>query len=106
MLTILFFVLYFIMCLELFSADEVGEGLRFPLRQTVFFLGVGNGFDEETHVAGEGAHHLHAFSVLFAFSGTCAVDAVPVLTGGNRHAGDGEKFVQFVKGGGEPSSAG
>ena len=34
-----------------------------------------------------------------ASPGFSAVDAVPVLSGGNRHAGNGKVFIQFIKSG-------
>ena len=81
------------------SADEVGRHAFFRHGEPVLLASEGDAAHEENHVFREGAHHLEPFEILRCLARLSAVDAVPVLPGGYRHAGDGEVFVQFVKSG-------
>ena len=81
------------------SADEVGRHAFLRHREPVFLAPDGNAAHEEDHVFRQGAHHLEPLEILRRLARLFAVDAVPVLPGGNRHAGDGEVFVQFIKSG-------
>lgn len=65
----------------------------------------GNAAHEEDHAFRQGAHHPEPLEILRRLAWFSAVDAVPVLTGGNRHPGNGEVFVQLVKGGGQTAAA-
>ena len=81
------------------SADEVGRHAFFRHREPVFLAPEGNAPHEKDHVFCECPHHLEPLEILRRLARLSAVDFVPVLSGGNRHAGDGEVFVQFVKSG-------
>lgn len=85
--------------------DEVRALEFFPLREAVFLFAKFNAPHEERHIPGQGPHGLQAFRVLGRLAGLPPVNAVPVLAGGHGHAGDSEELVQFVEGGGEPSTS-
>ena len=57
------------------------------------------------HIVPQSAHGLHTLGILLGLTGGGAVDAVPVLAGGDGHAGDGEELVQLVKGRGAASAS-
>ena len=86
--------------------DEVRALEFFPLREAVFLFTKFNAPHEERHIPGQGPHGLQAFCVLGRLAGLPPVDAVPVLTGGHRHPGDGEELVQLVKRSGQPAPPG
>ena len=86
--------------------DEIGALGRLLFRKAVCIPRQGNAPHQECHVPGQGAHGLHPLRVLGRFAGETAVDAVPILAGGDGHAGYGEEFVQLVKGGLQPAPAG
>lgn len=86
--------------------DKIRLAGRFLFREAVLRPPEGNALDQEGHIAGQGAHRLQALLIAGSFSGRCSVDAVPVLTGGDRHAGDRKIFVQLVIGCGQAAAAG
>ena len=81
------------------SANEIGGHAFFRHGEPVLLTSEGDAAHEENHVFREGAHHLEPLEILRRFAGFSAVDAVPVLSGGNRHAGNGKVFIQFIKSG-------
>ena len=87
------------------SVMETCGDKRFFFRQAVFFLAQRDALHQESHVAAERAHGLQAFLVLQHFFRRAAVDHVPILAAGHRHSGDGEVFVQHVKGRGVATTA-
>ena len=76
----------------------------FLFRKTELRLPQCNALHQERHVAGKRAHGLQAFAILERLARRAAMHAVPVLAGGNRHAGNGEILVKFIKGGGKPAA--
>ena len=89
-----------------FLSDEVGALEGLPLRDAVGLFAQLDALHQEDHVPGQGAHALKALCVLRGLAGLPAVDAVPVLAGGDGHAGDAEELVQLAVGSGEPAPAG
>ena len=83
------------------SADEVGRHAFLRHREPVFLAPEGDAAHEKDHVFCECPHHLEPLEILRCFARLSAVDAVPVLSGGNRHPGNGEVIVRLVKGGGQ-----
>ena len=81
------------------SADEVGRHAFFRHGEPVLLASEGDAAHEEDHVFCECPHHLEPLEILRRFARLSAVDAVPVLSGGNRHAGNGKVFIQFIKSG-------
>ena len=81
------------------SADEGGRHAFLRHGEPVFLASEGDAAHEENHAFREGTHHLEPFEILRRFARLSAVDAVPVLPGGNRHAGNGKVFIQFIKSG-------
>ena len=66
------------------SADEVGRHAFLRHREPVFLAPEGNAPHEKDHVFCECPHHLEPLEILRRFARLFAVDAVPVLSGGNR----------------------
>ena len=81
------------------SADKVGKDGRLFFRKAELLFSKLNAFNEESHVPSKGAHGLESFQILSGLLSPSAVDQVPVLAGNDRHTGNGEIFVQLVKGG-------
>ena len=79
------------------SADKVSGLPRLLLRQAKLFLAQLDALHQEGHITRQRPHGLHAFNILRGFSRRSAMDAVPVLTGGNGHARDGKKLIEFIK---------
>ena len=86
-------------------ADEVSGHPRFVFGQAELFFAELDAFNEEGHIACELAHGLEAFGILCGFAWGAAMDAVPILRGGDGHIGDGEVFVEDVEGGGSSATA-
>ena len=55
-------------------------------------------FHQERHVPRKRPHGLQALGVHRRLARSPAVDAVPILARGDGHTGNGEVFVQLVKG--------
>ena len=81
------------------SANEIGGHAFFRHGEPVLLASEGNAPHEKDHVFCECPHHLEPLEILRRFARLFAVDAVPVLSGGNRHAGNGKVFIQFIKSG-------
>ena len=79
------------------SADEVRGDPLFLFRQAELLLAERDTLHQKRHVARERAHRLPALSVLLRLARCAAVDAVPVLAGRDRHAGDGEILVELIE---------
>ena len=84
----------------LFSMMEVGLRDRFLLRQAELRLAQLDGLHQERHVASQRPHGLHSLLVLPYLLRRVAVDHVPILAAGHRHAAYSEVLVQRVEGGG------
>lgn len=85
---------------------EVGDDAILFGWEAVLGLIGGDGLDQPGHIAGKGAHLLQPLSVLLGFAGEHTVDAVPVLTGGDRHTRYGKKLVELVVGGRDSATTG
>ena len=80
--------------------------MLFFFGKTVFLFAECNTLHQKGHVFGQDTQGLKAFQVLLGLTFSPAVQAVPVLTGGNRHSADGEVLVQYVEGSGVAGSPG
>lgn len=69
---------------------------RFFFGQTELFLTERDTLHEESHIPCKRSHCLKSFGVLRTFAGFETVNAVPILTCRNRHAGVAEIFVEHV----------
>ena len=87
-------------------SDEMRRNAGFLLRKAELFLSKRDAAHQEGHVAGQNAHGLQALAVLLCLPCRAAVDAVPVLAGGHRHAGDREIFIQLIERRGAAAAAG
>ena len=79
---------------------KIGRGDRFLLRQAELRLAQLDGLHQERHVASQRPHGLHSLLVLPYLLRRIAVDHVPILAAGHRHAAYSEVLVQRVEGGG------
>ena len=80
--------------------------MLFRFRQAKFFLTERNALHQKSHIFCQGAHGLQTLQILFRLAWCEAVNAVPILTGRDGHAGDRKEFVEFVKRGGKAAAAG
>ena len=77
-----------------FSPDEI---CPYGLLLLWMFLGI-QVLDHPCHVAGKGAHGLHALLILGGLTGRLSIHHVPVLGTHKRHVHHREIFVQTVEG--------
>ena len=69
----------YIRCLS----DKIGEDMFLFFGQTILLPAQGDALHEEAHVSGQHPHGLQTLRVLGSLAGSSAVDAVPVLAGGD-----------------------
>jgi hypothetical protein len=62
------------------------------------FLACFDAFDEPSHIFSQAPHDLESFFVFLYLLGCLPVNHIPVLPRNDGHGGNGEVFVQYVKG--------